>query len=81
MPVSTATTQKVNTFVFKTNKCETVQIRPTSKEGGHLDTGCNVNLVDGLVWSQEAGGSNLLTPTNFRGEDEESTNHYPRRIE
>ncbi len=26
---------------------------------------CNVNLVDGLVWSQEAVGSNPTTQTNF----------------
>ena len=28
-------------------------------------TGCNVNLVDGLIWSQEAGGSNPLTQTSY----------------
>lgn len=30
-------------------------------------SGCNINLVDGLVWSQEVGGSNPLTQTNFYG--------------
>ena len=28
-------------------------------------TVCNVNLVDGLIWSQEAAGSNPATQTNF----------------
>lgn len=26
---------------------------------------CNVNLVDGLVWNEEAGGSNPPTQTNL----------------
>ena len=26
---------------------------------------CNVNLVDGLVWNEEAVGSNPTTQTNF----------------
>ena len=28
---------------------------------------CNVNLVDGLVWNQEAVGSNPTTQTNLNG--------------
>ena len=43
----------------------------TLKEGDRYPLGppdlsaCNVNLVDGLVWSQEAVGSNPTTQTKF----------------
>ena len=30
---------------------------------------CNVNLVDGLIWSQEAVGSNPTMETNFALEE------------
>ena len=44
----------------------------THKEGDRYPLGppsfslCNVNLVDGLIWSQEAVGSNPTMETNFK---------------
>ena len=35
---------------------------------------CNVSLVDGLLWKQEAESSNLSTPTNYIKTNHEKSN-------